>query len=30
VIFDRGLAVPWPNSVLGDLVPALREATGLI
>jgi putative tricarboxylic transport membrane protein len=29
-VFDRGLAVPWPNSVLGDLLPALREATGLV
>jgi putative tricarboxylic transport membrane protein len=30
VVFDRGLAVPWPNSVLGDMLPALREATGLV
>jgi hypothetical protein len=30
VVFDRGLAVPWPGSVIGDLVPALREATGLV
>jgi hypothetical protein len=29
-VFDRGLAVPWPNSVLGDLVPVLREVTGLV
>jgi TctA family transporter len=30
LVFDRGLAVPWPNSLIGDLLPALREATGLV
>jgi TctA family transporter len=30
LIFDRGLHVPWPASVLGDLVPALRAATGFL
>ena len=30
LVFDRGLALPWPNSVLGDVWPALREMTGLV
>ena len=30
VVFDRGLAVPWPTAVIGDLFPALRAATGLV
>ena len=30
LIFDRGLHVPWPASVLGDFVPALRAATGFL
>lgn len=30
LIFDRGLHVPWPPSVLGDMVPALRTATGFL
>ncbi len=30
LVFDRGLSVPWPNSVIGDLLPALRAATGLV
>ncbi len=30
LVFDWGLAVPWPHAVLGDLVPALRDATGLM
>ena len=30
LIFDRGLHVPWPASLLGDLVPALRTATGFL
>ncbi len=29
-VFDWALLVPWPPSVLGDLFPDLREATGLI
>jgi hypothetical protein len=29
-VFDRGLSVPWPQAVLGDLVPALRDASGLM
>ena len=29
-IFDRLLAVPWPPSLLGDALPWLREATGLV
>ena len=29
-LFDRGLAVPWPHSLLGDWLPALRAAGGLV
>jgi len=29
-VFDRGLSVPWPQAVLGDWVPALRDASGLM
>jgi hypothetical protein len=29
-VFDRGLSVPWPQSVLGDLIPQLRDVTGLM
>lgn len=29
-VFDRGLSVPWPQSVLGDLLPMLRDMTGLL
>jgi hypothetical protein len=29
-VFDRGLSVPWPQSVLGDFLPALRDMTGLL
>jgi hypothetical protein len=29
-VFDRGLSVPWPQAVLGDWVPALRDRTGLM
>src|SRR6266571_1561811 len=29
-VFDRVLAVPWPPSLLGDAVPLLRQATGLV
>ncbi len=30
LLFDRVFALPWPQSLLGDLVPALRDATGLV
>jgi putative tricarboxylic transport membrane protein len=30
VVFDRGLAVPWPPALLGDALPALRDATSLL
>ena len=30
LIFEYGLRVPWPASVLGDLFPALRAATGFL
>jgi hypothetical protein len=30
LVFDRGLSVPWPQSVLGDLLPMLRDSTGLL
>jgi hypothetical protein len=29
-VFDRGLSVPWPQAVLGDWMPALRDASGLM
>jgi putative tricarboxylic transport membrane protein len=29
-VFDRGLSVPWPQAVLGDLIPSLRESSGLM
>ena len=29
-VFDRGLSVPWPQSVLGDFLPALRDMTGVL
>jgi hypothetical protein len=29
-VFDRGLSVPWPQAVLGDWFPALRDSTGLM
>jgi TctA family transporter len=29
-VFDRGLSVPWPQSVLGDIWPTLRDMTGLL
>ena len=29
-VFDRGLSVPWPQAVLGDVFPALRDSTGLM
>ena len=30
LIFDRLLALPWPQSLIGALFPALREITGLV
>jgi hypothetical protein len=29
-VFDRGLHVPWPQAVLGDYMPWLRDASGLM
>jgi hypothetical protein len=29
-VFDQGLAVPWPQALLGDAVPWLRETTALM
>jgi TctA family transporter len=29
-VFDRGLSVPWPQAVLGDWMPSLRDASGLM
>jgi hypothetical protein len=29
-VFQWGLQVAWPQSLLGDMLPALRESTGLI
>jgi putative tricarboxylic transport membrane protein len=29
-VFDRGLAVPWPSTLLGNYLPSLRAATGLM
>jgi hypothetical protein len=29
-LFDRVLAVHWPQSLLGDLWPGLRAAVGFI
>jgi TctA family transporter len=30
LLFDRVFALPWPQSLLGDMVPALRDMTGLV
>jgi len=30
LVFDRGLSVPWPQAVLGDIFPMLRDSTGLL
>ena len=30
VVFDWALIVAWPRSLLGDMLPMLRTATGLI
>ena len=29
-LFDRALALPWPQALIGDLLPALRAASGLV
>ncbi|HZT51505.1 MAG TPA: tripartite tricarboxylate transporter permease [Stellaceae bacterium] len=29
-LFDRVFALPWPQALVGDLVPALRQASGLV
>ncbi len=29
-VFDQALAVPWPHALLGDVFPALRDATSLM
>ena len=29
-VFDRGLHVPWPQALLGDFLPGLREYGGLM
>jgi hypothetical protein len=29
-VFDQGLHVPWPQAVLGDYMPWLRDASGLM
>ena len=30
IVFDRVFALPWPPSLIGDLLPNLREMTGLV
>jgi TctA family transporter len=30
LVFDRVLALPWPQAILGDLLPPLRAATGFL
>jgi putative tricarboxylic transport membrane protein len=30
LVFDRIFALPWPQSLIGDLWPSLRDATGLV
>jgi TctA family transporter len=29
-LFDRVFSLPWPQSLLGDLLPGLRDVTGLV
>ncbi|HUZ75626.1 MAG TPA: tripartite tricarboxylate transporter permease [Stellaceae bacterium] len=29
-LFDRTFSLPWPPSLIGDLFPALRDASGLV
>ncbi|MGH7087810.1 MAG: tripartite tricarboxylate transporter permease, partial [Stellaceae bacterium] len=30
LLFDRTFSLPWPQSLIGDLFPTLRDASGLI
>jgi putative tricarboxylic transport membrane protein len=30
VLFDRTFSVPWPQALIGNLFPALRDASGLV
>jgi TctA family transporter len=30
VLFDRTFSLPWPQSLIGDIFPALRDASGLV
>jgi hypothetical protein len=29
-LFDRTFALPWPQALIGDIFPALRDASGLV
>ncbi len=29
-LFDRTFSLPWPQSLIGDIFPALRDASGLV
>jgi putative tricarboxylic transport membrane protein len=29
-LFDRTFSLPWPQSLIGDMFPALRDASGLV
>ncbi|HXQ49458.1 MAG TPA: tripartite tricarboxylate transporter permease [Stellaceae bacterium] len=30
LLFDRTFSLPWPQSAIGDIFPALRDASGLV
>ncbi len=30
VLFDRTFSLPWPQALIGDVFPALRDASGLV
>ena len=30
LLFDRTFSLPWPQSLIGDIFPALRDASGLV
>ncbi len=30
LLFDRTFSLPWPQALIGDLFPALRDASGLV
>jgi hypothetical protein len=30
LVFDRIFSLPWPQSLIGDLLPSLRDMTGLV